>query len=100
MNSYYKPQPRENNFKPISASEAYLNFKETNNATKWNDIFQPYNLNKPIEKNYLGSLPYDYGHYNDRDHYSIYKTHYIQSSHRVNELYPSVGVISSVMKNR
>ena len=92
MNSYYKPQPRENNFKPIGASEAYLNFKK--------QIMLPYDLNKPIEKKYLGSLPYDYGHYNDRDHYSIYKTHYIQPSYRVNELYPSVGVISSVMKNR
>ena len=50
MNSYYQKQPIENNFKPIGASEAYLNFKATNNATKWNDIFQPYNLNKPIEK--------------------------------------------------
>ena len=100
MNSYYTKQPVESNLKPIGISDSYLKFKEINNTTKYNPIFQPYDLNKPLEKKYLGSLPYDYGHYNDRDHYSIYKNHNIPPSYRVNEIYPSVGVISSVMKNR
>jgi hypothetical protein len=101
MNSYYTQQVRESNFKPIGTSEAYLNFKAINHATKWNAIFQPYDLNKHIEKKYLGSLPYDYGHYNDLEHYNTYSNkNYIPPSYRVNELFPNVGVLSSVLKNR
>ena len=50
---------------------------------------------------YLGSLPYDYGHYNDLEHYNTYSNkNYIPPSYRVNELFPNVGVLSSVLKNR
>ena len=51
MNSYYKKQPIESNLKPIGISDSYLKFKEINNTTKYNPIFQPYDLNKPLEKN-------------------------------------------------
>ena len=30
------------------------------------------NLDKHLEAKYLGSLPYDHGHYNDREHYNTY----------------------------
>jgi hypothetical protein len=101
MNSYYQQQVRESNFKPIGTSEAYLNFKTINHATKYNTIFQPYNLNKDIEKIYLGSLPYDHGHYNDLEHYNTYSNkNFIPPSYRVNELFPNVGVLSNIFKNR
>ena len=100
MNSYYQKQEIQSLFKPIGTSEAYLKFKEINHTTKYNAIIQLYDLNKPLEKKYLGSLPYDHGSYNDRDHYSIYKHHYIPPSYRANEIFPNVGVLSSVLKNR
>ena len=81
--------------------EPYLELKKLNNSKKWDQIFQPYNLDKHLEAKYLGSLPYDHGHYNDREHYNAYSNkNYIPPAYRINELYPSVGILSSVFKNR
>jgi hypothetical protein len=64
-------------------------------------IFKPYDLNKPLEVKYHGSLPYDHGHYNEREHYNTYSNkNYIPPAYRINELYPSVSVLANVMKNR
>ena len=81
--------------------EPYLEFKTLNNSKKWYSIFKPYDLNKPLEVKYHGSLPYDHGHYNEREHYNTYSNkNYIPPAYRINELYPSVSVIANVMKNR
>jgi hypothetical protein len=81
--------------------EPYLELKKLNNSKKWDPIFQPYDLNKHLEVKYLGNLPYDHGQYNDREHYNTYSNkNYIPPAYRINELYPSVGILSSVFKNR
>lgn len=89
-------------YKPFAKNtEPYYNFKTTNNSKKWDKVFQPYDLNKNIEAKYLGRLPYDHGAYNEREHYNTYSNkNYIPPAYRINELYPGVGVLASVFKNR
>ena len=56
-------------------------------------------LNKHLEVKYLGNLPYDHEQYNDREHYNTYSNkNYIPPAYRINELYPSVGILSSVLR--
>ena len=81
--------------------EPYLELKKLNNNRKWDPIFKPYDLSKPLEAKYHGSIPYDHGHYNEREHHNTYSNkNYIPPAYRINELYPNVGILSSVFKNR
>ena len=89
-------------YRPFAKNtESYLDFKTTNNAKKWDKVFKPYNLEQTIDAKYLGRLLYDHGAYNERGHYNTFSTHnYIPPAYRINELYPGIGVLSSVFKNR
>jgi hypothetical protein len=82
--------------------EAYSELKSLNYHKKWDKIYKPEDLNKPLKKVYHGSLPYDHGMYNEGfPHLNTYSTHnYIPVTHPVHKMFPSVGAMSSVMKNR
>ena len=86
---------------PIN-EEPYFEMKKLNNAKQWSKIIQPNDLNKPLKTIYHWSLPYNHGFFNDRDHYNTYSTrhNYISPAYRINELFPNVGTMQSVMKNR
>jgi hypothetical protein len=89
-------------YRPFAQNiEPYLSLKTTNNNKKWDKVFKPYNLNQTIDAKNLGRLPYDHGAYNEREHYNTFSNkNYIPPAYRINELYPGVGVLSSVFKNR
>jgi len=80
--------------------DSYLDFKKLRNNKMYGPIVKTYNLNKPLEVKYLGSLPYDHGKFNDREHYNTYyNKNYIPPSSKLNK-YPDVGVLSSIFQNR
>ena len=89
-------------FKTCVPKESYLQFKEINYPQKWDKIYKPYDLNKPLDQKYLGTLPYDHGYYNDREHYNTFSTgeNFIPPSYRINEYPPASGVLASVFRNR
>jgi hypothetical protein len=94
-----------NNFsyRPIELNkESYYNLKSLNYHKKWDKVYKPNDLNKPLKKVYHGSLPFDHGMYNEgHPHLNTYSTHnYIPVTHPINKLYPNVGTMANIMKRR
>ena len=103
FNSPATKQLNEFAFRPIALNkEPYFELKSLNYHKKWDKIFKPDDLNKPLKKKYHWSLPYDHGMYNEGfPHLNTYSTHnYIPVTHPVNKLFPNVGTMSSIMKRR
>ena len=90
----YRPYPTN--------EESYFNLKDLNYHKKWDKVFKPNDLNKPLKKVYHGSLPFDHGMYNEgHPHLNTYSTHnYIPVTHPINKLYPNVGTMANIMKRR
>ena len=103
FNSPATKQLNEFAFRPIALNkEPYFELKSLNYNKKWDKIFKPDDLNKPLKKVYHWSLPYDHGMYNEGfPHLNTYSTHnYIPVTNPVNKLFPNVGTMSSIMKRR
>ena len=103
FNSPATKQLNEFAFRPIAINkEPYFELKSLNYNKKWDKIFKPDDLNKPLKKVYHWSLPYDHGMYNEGfPHLNTYSTHnYIPVTNPVNKLFPNVGTMSSIMKRR
>ena len=102
-NSVATRQLNEFAFRPYPLNEEpYFKLKSLNYNKKWDEIYKPNDLNKPLKKVYHGSLPYDHGMYNEGfPHLNTYSTHnYILVTHPVNKMFPNVGAMASVMKRR
>ena len=103
FNSPATKQLNEFAFRPIALNkEPYFELKSLNYHKKWDKIFKPDDLNKPLKKVYHWSLHYDHGMYNEGfPHLNTYSTHnYIPVTNPVNKLFPNVGTMSSIMKRR
>ena len=103
FNSPATRQLNEFAFRPIALNkEPYFELKSLNYNKKWDKIYKPEDLNKPLKKVYHWSLPYDHGMYNEGfPHLNTYSTHnYIPVTNPVNKLFPNVGTMASVMKRR
>ena len=84
--------------------ESYYNFKKVQNKKEWPEIYKPDKITdiKP-SYNYSYNLPWDHGYFNKMTEYNTlgnYKHNYIAPAYRYYEEFPSVGIISSVMKIR
>lgn len=102
-NSVASRQLNEFAFRPCHLNkESYFDLKSLNYHKKWDKIYKPNDLNKPLKKVYHWSLPFNHGMYNEYfPHLNTYSTHnYIPVTHPVNKLFPNVGTMSSIMKRR
>ena len=88
-------------FRPYPLNEEpYNKLKSLNYHKKWDNIYKPNEIKDVKPKNNY-SLPFNHGHYNDREHLNTYSTlNYIPITNPINKLFPNVGTMSSIMKHR